>query len=193
MTETPPLYSTEFRWPFRNPRDLVEELFAACLWSDKFPIEAAHKAASWLFSELRQRIGSDEAQRAFLHYGKPLSKRHIKQIKNENLLTRYDLMRDDDGKPSPNVQRLAQQIVDENDAFNKSPERNGEARPTNLTSIDKHIRRLLDLRTARRARAEARQLAAQGKVSQLRRKKKAALKSPTSAKPRQPKRKSTRR
>jgi hypothetical protein len=134
----------EFRWPFRNHRDLVAELFCACRWQIG-PEEAADFAASYLFDELRLRVGKDEAEKVFL--------RTIKERRNISedheirmLLFRLNMMRDKrTGKRQENVQALAKLIVAEHEAFNKSPKRNGQpARQTNQPSIEKWIRRIRD-------------------------------------------------
>jgi hypothetical protein len=136
---------SEFRWPFRRPRDLVEELYQACLWEDKIPIEAAYKAADWLFTELIQRIDVKDARAVFLRAIDEVTD-EAKDHEDRMLLLRLKRMRDKKtGKRKPNVQRLAAAIVAENEAFNKSPERKGApARSTNQPSIEKYIRRLRD-------------------------------------------------
>lgn len=145
MSEKPPIDGLrEFHWPFRNPLDLVAELFCACRWQigDE---EAAYFAATYLFDELRLRIGQEEAKKVFLHAvtkGSVLSEEYEINM----LLTRLYLMRDKrTGQHRANVQALARVIREENEAFNKSPKRNGRpARPTNQSSIEKQIIRIRD-------------------------------------------------
>jgi hypothetical protein len=131
----------EFEWPFRNPLDLVAELFCACRWD--VHEEAALFAANYLFEELRLRVGQDEAKKIFLHVAKEESDAS-EEHEIRMLLFRLHLMKDrKTGKRKPNVQALARLIVAENEAFNKSPERNGRpARPTNQPSVEKHIIRI---------------------------------------------------
>lgn len=134
----------EFRWPFRNHLDLVAELYCACRWQIGEE-EAADFAARYLFSELRLRVGQDEAKKVFLRVA---GEESVKADKHEieMLLSRMHLMRDKrTGRRGPNVQALARLIAAENEAFNKSPQRNGQpARPTYLPSIQKQIVRIRD-------------------------------------------------
>jgi len=132
----------EFQWPFRNPLDLVAELFCASRWQIG-PEEAAQFAAGYLFDELLLRIGRDAAEKAFLHVIRErgaFSEDHEIRM----LLFRLHMTRDKrTGKRKPNVQQLARMIVAENIAFNKSPDRNGQpARPTNQPTIEKQIIRI---------------------------------------------------
>jgi hypothetical protein len=133
----------DFKWPFRNPLDLVAELFCACRWNVRE--EAAAHAASYLFEELRLRIGTDEAKQIFLQLASQESAA-ADQHETEMFLARMHLMRDKrTGRRKPNVQALARLIVAENEAFNKSPDRNGRPqRPTHQPSVEKQIRRLRD-------------------------------------------------
>src|SRR5947209_6406061 len=138
----------EFKWPFRNPLDLVAELFCACRWQIGEE-EAATFAANYLFEELRLRIGQDEAKKIFiLVAGEESAAADEHDIKM--LLARMHLMRDKStGKRKPNVQALARLIVAEHEAFNKSPDRKGRpARPTHQPSIEKQIIRIRDAHEA---------------------------------------------
>ena len=149
MSDTPKIDGIrEFQWPFRNPLDLVAELFCACRWQIGEE-EAAIFAANYLFAELRLRIGQDEAKKIFAHVA---SEEGAAAVKHdiEMLLARMHLMRDrSTGKRKPNVQALAKIIVAEHEAFNKSPDRNGRpARPTHQPSIEKQIVRLRDAHEA---------------------------------------------
>lgn len=177
---------SKFRWPFRNPRDLVEELFQACAWETAGePFEAALKAADWLFGELIQRLEINETRTAWLQAMGEGGK-IAKELKHRMLKTRLKLMRDEKtGRRKPNIQRLAAAIVAENEAFNKSPKRNGApARSTNQPSIEKQIRRLRDAELAD-------QSAPPGQSPQPRPKKKVVIKGAVSKKQHAPKRKAT--
>jgi hypothetical protein len=134
--------SREFRWPFRNQHDLVAELFCACRWQIG-PDEAGIFAAKYLFQELKRRVGRKEAKMIFERVAKEESD-FSEELEIRMLLFRLHLMKDKKtGKHKPNVQALARLIVAENEAFNKSPERNGRpARPTNQPSIEKQIIRI---------------------------------------------------
>src|SRR5260370_41514123 len=106
MSEDPVIDGVrEFHWPFRNPLDLVAELFCACRWAVRE--EAAAHAAHYLFAELRLRIGQDEAKKVFLetiNEESAISEEHEIRM----LLFRLNLMRDKrTGKRRPNVQALA--------------------------------------------------------------------------------------
>lgn len=143
MSGDPPICDgiREFQRP-GNPLDLVAELYCACR-EQIGAGEAAAFAASYLFGELRLRIGQDEAKKVFLQVAGEQSAAADKH-EIEMLLARMHLMRDKrTGKRRPNVQALAGLIVSENEAFNKSPDRNGRpARPTHQPSIEKQIIRL---------------------------------------------------
>jgi hypothetical protein len=67
--------------------------------------EAAYK----LFTKIMRRHGLAEARRVFLKLGTPPSGRKLGKIRNYALLDRYDMM------PEPNVQRLARELVKENE------------------------------------------------------------------------------
>jgi hypothetical protein len=137
----------EFQWPFRNPLDLVAELFCACRW--QINEEAGDFAAKYLFGELRLRLGQDEARKIFLQVaGEESATADEHDI--EMLIARMHLMRDKTtGKRKPNVQALARLIAAEHDAFNKSPDRNGRpARPTHRPTIEKQIIRIRDANEA---------------------------------------------
>lgn len=140
----------EFKWPFRNPLDLVAELFCACRWDIKDDAEAASHSASYLFEELRLRVGTTEAKNIFLDVASEESAR-AEQHEIEMLLARMHMMRDRrTGRRRPNVQALAKLIVAENEAFNKSPDRKGRPqRPTHQPSVEKQITRLRDAHEAR--------------------------------------------
>jgi hypothetical protein len=149
MSEKPSIDGLrEFRWPFRNPLDLVAELFCACRWQIGTE-EAAQFAASYLFDELRLRIGKDEAKKVFLQVAGESSD-FAEQHDIEMMLARMYLMRNKrTGKRGPNVRALARTFVAENEAFNKSPDRNGRpARPTHQPSIEKQIIRIRDTHEA---------------------------------------------
>ncbi|MEH2485431.1 hypothetical protein [Bradyrhizobium sp. AZCC 2230] len=134
----------EFRWPFRNPLDLVAELYCACKWQigDE---EAATFATNYLFEELRLRLGQEEAKRIFLKTASVETK-FADDHDDRMLLTRLYLMRDRrTGKRGPIFDALARAIAQENEAFNKSPDRDGRpAKPTNQPSIRKQLKRLDD-------------------------------------------------
>jgi hypothetical protein len=138
----------EFRRPFRNPLDLTAELFCACR-EQIGDGEAAAFAASYMFEELRLRIGKDEARRIFLQVA---GEEHAAADEHDimMLLARLHLMRDTKtGKRKPNVQALARLIVAEHEAFNKSPDRNGRPqRSTHQPSIEKQIVRIRDANEA---------------------------------------------
>lgn len=143
MSEKPEIDGIrEFQWPFRNPLDLVAELYCACRWQIGEQ-EAAHFAASYLFDELGLRIGHDGAEKTFAHVIKERGD-FFDEYEIRMLLFRLNLMRDKKtGKRKPNVQALARMIVAENVAFNKSAQRNGRPqRQTNQPSIEKQIIRI---------------------------------------------------
>jgi hypothetical protein len=133
-------------WPNKPPKESIAELLRACRWEvagDQF--EGGYKAADYLFEELIERLGVDLARSIFRRVADEM----VDIVDEQNsiaLLTRYYLWRDKKtGKRKPNVQQLAQQIVAEHDAFNKSPERNGAPqRQTNQSTIEKQITRLRD-------------------------------------------------
>jgi hypothetical protein len=175
---------SENLFPRRPPAEIVAELFRSCAWEEAGdPSGAAHKAADWLFSELIERIGVDDARKIFLHVIDELSD-HAEKHETDMLLFRLNMMRDKKtGKRKANVQALARIIAAENDAFNKSPERNGApARSTNQPSIEKQIIRVRNANGAHWS-------AAQGQSPQPRKKKKTAKKTPLTSKQHQPKRK----
>jgi len=179
---------SENLWPSGNPKENAAQLYRSCAWEVAGdPGEGAYKAAYWLFSELIERIGVNDAQETFLHVIDELSditKNHDKSM----LLFRLNMMRDKKtGKRKPNNQQLAREIAAENDAFNKSPKRNGAPeRPTNQSSIEQQIKRLKKAKDVRR-------LATQGPSPQPRKKRKTARKIAYAGKPHQPKRKITQR
>jgi hypothetical protein len=162
-------------------------------------LTAAKSKALDLFSEICESIGFAKARRVFAQLGNPLTPKPRKQINDLGLLDRLDMMvkTDKDGKSirgsdgllvfEPNVQRLAQQIAAENAELNKALPRE-RWQPTNQASIDKHIRRLVDRREARRA---ARKLAAEGQSTSPP-KEKTARKRTLAPKRRTPKRQETR-
>jgi hypothetical protein len=94
--------------------------------------EAAYK----LFTKIMRRHGLAEARRVFLKLGTPPSVRKLGKIRNYALLDRYDMM------PKPNVQRLARELVKENETLPRA-ERHGPRGSTNQPTMDKHIRILL--------------------------------------------------
>jgi hypothetical protein len=104
----------------------------------------AERLAYGLFNRIEKYHGRAEARRIFLKFGSPPSARRLGYIKNQALLDRLEMM-----KPEPNVQRLAQELAEQNKAFPRE-QRHGPRGSTNPITLEKHIRRLRDNRDNRR-------------------------------------------
>jgi hypothetical protein len=142
-TATPVNYHT----PFAPPKPSLRIQRANRLLESRF-------AAAELFHELWTRHGEAEARRIFAEIGRPSTAKMLAEIKNFKLLAMYDSMVDDDGKPAPNVQKLARALSKENE--NLPPEkRHGPRGTISQIALDKHIRRLLDEREARKVEYRA--------------------------------------
>jgi hypothetical protein len=126
----------------KYPGEAAADLVASCLYEELFPTGAAEKAAYYLFDNIREQLGVEEARRIFLKFGKDPSPTKLKKIKNAGVLDRYDMM-----KPRPNIAELARQMFAENQALPS-----GQRSTTTLTSIEKHITRLKDEREKRRSK-----------------------------------------
>lgn len=107
-------------------------------------IGGCEDAAYLLFARIYRHHGIAEARRIFMKFGSAPTARKIAQIKNLGLLDRYDMM-----KPTPNVQRLARELAEENKTL-PPRDRWGPRGTTNPATLDKHIRRLRDERDERR-------------------------------------------
>jgi hypothetical protein len=104
----------------------------------------AERLAYELYNKIEKYHGRAEARRIFLKFGSPPSARRLGYIKNQALLDRLEMM-----KPEPNVQRLAQELAEQNKAFPRE-QRHGPRGSTNPITLEKHIRRLRDNRDNRR-------------------------------------------
>jgi hypothetical protein len=100
-------------------------------------ISGCVNAALTLFYEIDKLHGRAVARRIFTMWASGPSPRKLGFIKNAALLDRYDMMR-----PTPNVQRLAQELAEENKTLPRG-RRHGPRGTTNALTMDKHIRRLL--------------------------------------------------
>jgi hypothetical protein len=139
------------RLPRRPPHEIVKELFESCTWEEAGdPGGTAFKMAYYIFTESVAHVGIDRTRSAFLHFGKPPNKALMKNIQREGLLRRYHMM-----KPKPNVDQLAEQIADENKKLPRE-ERSGPRGSINVSSIAKHLRRLIKQRNKERQQAAER-------------------------------------
>jgi hypothetical protein len=102
-----------------------------------------------LFSLINEHHGETEARRIFAMWGTLPTPTRMRQIRNEGLLTRYDMM-----KPKPNVQRLAREVAEENRSLPQK-DRKG-AGGTTVHALDRLIRRLVRERKKRREVARRR-------------------------------------
>jgi hypothetical protein len=127
--------------PRRQPlRDTVHELIEGCAFEEAGHVpSAALKAAYYLFRDITERIGVDQAREIFAHYAQPPGAEALKKWRHESLLWRYDQMR-----PRPNVKQFVKMIVEENAKLPRR-EQHGPwgADPDNL---DKLMRRLIGAR-----------------------------------------------
>ncbi|MCW2218319.1 hypothetical protein M2232_001851 [Bradyrhizobium japonicum] len=105
-------------------------------------VAACEAAASALFKEISAKFGQDKAQEIFRLVSSNLSDDEVREFKNLAILRRYD------GMSEPNVAELARQLVAENEAAVKEgrPAPNGPRGSTNLMTMDKHIRNIIDWR-----------------------------------------------
>lgn len=115
----------------KSAKLLAEEMILSCFNDIHDPLEAADRAAYWLFSVTVAEFGLSHARRIFMKFGKEPSPKKLKKIKNAGVLSRYDMMKE------PNVAELARQLFAENQALPK-----GKRSTTTLGSWEKHITRL---------------------------------------------------
>jgi hypothetical protein len=94
-----------------------------------------------LFMTIRAQHGDRIARRIFAKWGTPPTANQLNRIANMGLLDRLDMM-----EPKPNVQRLARELAKENKLLPRSKQRG--AGTTNPITLEKHIRRVRDLRIA---------------------------------------------
>jgi hypothetical protein len=88
------------------------------------------------FRQLETHHGRETAQKIFGELGKPLSQKRANELKNWELLKRYDSME------KPIVAELARQVVEENARLPEEQQLTPRYRPT-LPTVDKHLRNLL--------------------------------------------------
>jgi hypothetical protein len=126
--------------PRQSRRDTVHELIQGCAYEEAGDVpSAALKAAYYLFQDIAERIGVDQARAIFAHYAKEPSAVRLKQIRHEGLLWRYRQMR-----PKPNVQQFVKIIAAENA---KLPgEKQHGPWGTDPNNLDKLMRRLIAAR-----------------------------------------------
>jgi hypothetical protein len=91
--------------------------------------------ASLLFGLVERRHGRGWACRIFLTLGSPPGARRLRKFKNWALLDRLDLM-----KPTPNIQRLARELAEENRILPHN-DRWGPTGTTDWVQLDQQIRR----------------------------------------------------
>jgi hypothetical protein len=141
---------SEALFPRRYPGEIAKEFFHSCAWEEAGdPGGAAYKAAYYLFSELTERMGVDGARLVFAHFAKRPPKKLVRQIADSELLGRYYLME------KPNVQKLAEQLAEENKKLPRE-KRKGPRGSTRSPTIDKYLRRLIKRNNQRRSQADGR-------------------------------------
>jgi hypothetical protein len=131
---------SERLFPGANPKTLAAELLSACrleMADDKG--DSAHKAAYWLFQQVKAYAGLTAARAAFVHFGRPPTTRRRNEFKNYGLLDRLDMM-----KPKPVVLQLAKQLAKENALLPRSEQRG--AGSTDVHALEKHIRDIVKKR-----------------------------------------------
>ena len=96
-------------------------------------------AAAKLFQEMEKEIGLADARRIFKEIAGPPTPKQRAGWKNLELVMRYDCM------TQPNVLRLARELAEENRNLPQEL-RHGPTGSTDLTVLEKQIRRLLATR-----------------------------------------------
>ncbi|MCP2125801.1 hypothetical protein [Bradyrhizobium ottawaense] len=125
--------------PGLSPQDAVHELLQSCAFEEAGHVpSAAYKAAYYLFRDITERIGVEEARAIFMHYAEPPSAEARKHWRHKGLLWRFDQM------PKPNVRQFVKMIAAENAKLPR------EARHgpwgTDEGNLDKLMRRLIAAR-----------------------------------------------
>lgn len=98
--------------------------------------------AHHLFKDIEKKFGRERAREIFEFVSSDLSDDEVRELKNLAILHRVDSMQ------PLNVAELARQLVAENaEALQKGePAPNGPRGSTNLMTMDKHIRNLIEWR-----------------------------------------------
>lgn len=108
-------------------------------------VESMLFAAYALFKEAEQKFGAGEARRIFSYVSSELSDNEVRELKNLALLRSVAEL---EATGALNVAELARQLVAENEravrAGNPAP--NGPRGTTNLMTMDKHLRTLIEQR-----------------------------------------------
>jgi len=114
---------------------MSENLVKYFAFGEMETIESAKSYALRLFIQIQIKHGEEVARKIFAGWGKPLSKTQRAEIKDWEILARYDQM-----SPWPNVQKLARELAEENKAL--PPDEQRGAGGIDENNMDEYIRRL---------------------------------------------------